>query len=251
MARRDTNFLDLDQAASGIVPPVPNRPDFAQIPLFQGLSVALQERLSAIAGERTFTRGQVIFAEGDPAAGLHVVLQGQVKVYKLSADGKEQILHIWGPGEPFGEVAMFAGGTFPAYAEALTDCRTIYVPRAGLVDLLRSEPDLALIWLGILSARLRRFADLIETLTLKDVPARLAAYLLLWSDRAPTAAMRELDLPKGQLANLLAATPETLSRVLARMAAEQLIEVAGARGLRILDRAGLEALALGARRLSG
>ncbi len=230
---------------------MPGPDDIAAIPLFEGLSASLKERLAALAADRSYARGQVIFAEGDPASGFHFVRQGRVKVYKLSPEGKEQILHIWGPGEPFGEAAVFAGATFPAYAEALTDCRTFFIPRAGLVGLLRRDPELALGWLGILSARLRRFADLVETLTLKEVPARLAAHLLLSADQQPRRGVIELDIPKSQLANLLGATPETLSRVLARMAAEGLVRMEGARGLSILDRAGLEDIALGARRLAG
>jgi CRP/FNR family transcriptional regulator len=193
----------------------------------------------------------VIFGEGDSADGFHVVRSGRVKVYRLSGDGREQILHIWGAGEPFGEVAVFVGGVFPAHAEAIDDCRTIYVPRAGLIDLLRRDPDLALAWLGVLSIRLRRFADMVEALTLKEAPARLASYLLLVADRQGGAEKIELDITKGQLANLLGATPETLSRVLTRMTGEGFVEAIGPRGLRVLDRAALEDLAAGARRLPG
>jgi CRP/FNR family transcriptional regulator len=225
------------------------RAEIAAIPLFEDLAPALQERLAAIAVNRTFPHGRTIFGEGDEAAGFYVIRRGKVKVYKLSAEGKEQILHIWGPGAPFGEVPVFTGGAFPAHAEALEDCRTVYIPRAGLVELIRSDPEFALSWLGVLSNRLRRFTDMVEALTLKEVPARLASYLLLLREARAGAGKIDLDITKAQLANLLGATPETLSRILARMGAERLIATEGRRGLRILDRPGLEDVASGARRL--
>jgi CRP/FNR family transcriptional regulator len=225
------------------------RGEIAAIPLFEDLAPALQERLASIASSRTFPPGQTIFGEGDEAAGFHVVRQGKVKVYKLSSEGKEQILHIWGPGAPFGEVPVFTGGAFPAHAQALEDCRTVYIPRAGLVELIRRDPDFALGWLGVLSNRLRRFTEMVEALTLKEVPARLASYLLLLSETRRGADKIDLDITKAQLANLLGATPETLSRILARLAAERLIETEGRRGLRILDRPALEEIASGVRRL--
>lgn len=224
--------------------------DIARIPLFEDLPPAQLVHLASIASAPGFARGQVIFAEGDRALGLHVVDRGRVKVSKIAPDGKEQILHIWGPGEPFGEVALFAGGSYPAHAEALEDSRTIFIPRAGLLELIDRQPELALDLLAVLSLRLKRFAAMVEAFALKEVPSRLAAYLLLLDDERPAGAAIGLDVSKGQLANLLGTAPETLSRILARMAREGPIEEPRPRAIRILDRAALEQLADGRRRLA-
>lgn len=223
--------------------------ELARVPLFQGLEGRFLAELATLARPRKYAAGTTIFSQGEPGDGFHILTRGRVKVFRLSAEGKEQILHIWGPGEPFGEVPVFAGGPFPAHALALEDCRTLFLPRAGLLALIRRQPDLALGMLAVLSHRLKQFAAQVEALTLKEVPGRLAAFLLLQADEQGNPGTVELDLAKGQLANLLGATPETFSRVLARMTKDGLIEAKGARSFTIPDRAALVDLAEGRRRL--
>ncbi len=224
------------------------RDEIRAIPVFEDLDERTQDLLAGLARTRKFESGQEIFAEGDTGTGFHVVAAGRVKVYKLSPGGREQILHVWGPGEPFGEVAVFEGGAFPAHASALEPTRTLFFPRAGLVELIRAEPEFALRWLAVLSRRLRRFAVQVEALTLREVPERLAAWLLLLDEEQGGHGEVTLDLAKNQLANLLGATPETFSRVLARLAKEGLVETRG-RALTILDAEALADVADGRRRL--
>jgi len=216
----------------------------AEVPLFNGLPRAQIEKLVSIVVDKTLKRGQTIFSEGDEASGLHVVLAGRVKVFKLSSEGKEQILHIIGPGEPFGEVPMFAGEYFPANAETIEESRILFFPRVAFVELIKREPSLAMNMLSILSKRLRQFARLIEDLSLKEVSGRLAAYLLYLSDRDNKSDKLELDIAKVQLASLLGTIPETLSRILGKMDNQGLIEVQGRR-IKLLDRKALEDLAAG------
>ena len=216
------------------------------IPLFNGLAEDQVQELARIVVEKPFRRGQTIFREGDEGRGFYVVGSGRVKIYKLSPDGKEQILHIFGPGEPFAEVPVFAGQCYPANAEALEDSRLLFFPRAGFVDLIRRHPSLALNMLAILSRRLRQLAALVEDLSLKEVPARLAAYLLYTAEQKGSLEFA-LDIPKTQLANLLGTTPETLSRLLVRLVKENYIHSSGPQ-VKIVDRPGLQALAAGCRR---
>ncbi len=219
-----------------------------KIPLFQGLPEAQREKLAWIASSQALDRGALIFSDGDDASGFYVVLSGRIKIYKLAPDGKEQILHLFGPGEPFGEVPVFTGERFPAHAEAMEKSSILYFPRAAFIELVRQEPSLALNMLAVLSKRLRLFTHLIESLSLKEVPGRLAAYLLYLSDRSDDPAALRLDIPKGQLASLLGTIPETLSRILGRMAGQGIVEVEG-RAIRLLDRSALEELAEGAKLL--
>lgn len=220
----------------------------AGIPLFEGLPEDRLADLASIALEKPYARGATIFTEGQPGTGFYVLLVGRVKIFKLSPDGKEQILHIFGPGEPFGEVPVFEGRAFPANAEALDSSRALYFPRTAFVSLIERNPSLALAMLAVLSRRLRQFTVLVDNLSLKEVPGRLAAHLLYLSPDTQGPDELELDISKGQLAAMLGTIPETLSRILARLTKQGYIESDGRR-IRILDRDGLEELAEGVRRL--
>ncbi|MGQ9694048.1 MAG: Crp/Fnr family transcriptional regulator [Thermodesulfobacteriota bacterium] len=221
----------------------------ARLPLFQGLDRSHYEDLAMILVDQIFKRGEDIFYEDDEATGFYVVVSGRVKIFKLSADGKEQILHIFGPGEPIGEVTVFAGKRFPANAQAVEETRAFFFPRAQFVELIRKDPSLALNMLAVLSQRLRRFSVLIENLSLKEVPGRLAAHLLYLSEKEKGLTTLSLEISKNQLASLLGTIPETLSRILARMEKEKLIKSEGRR-ITLLNRQALEEIAFGERKLS-
>ncbi|MGA1844677.1 MAG: Crp/Fnr family transcriptional regulator [bacterium] len=222
----------------------------AQIPLFEGLPENNLEGLARIVVDRQFGAGETVFLEGQEGTGFYVMFSGRVKVYKLASDGKEQILHIFGPGEPFGEIALFEDRRFPAYAETIEKSRILFFPRSSFLDLIKKDPSLALNMLGLLSQRLRRFTSLIEDLSLKEVPGRLAAYLLYLSRRNQDADDLTIDISKGQLASLLGTIPETLSRILTRLIKAGFIQEDARHIFHILDRRGLQELAEGIRRLS-
>ncbi|HSL39066.1 MAG TPA: Crp/Fnr family transcriptional regulator [Desulforhopalus sp.] len=207
-------------------------------PLFEGLPDKELGEIASIAIGKSYQRGETIFFEGDIAVGFYMVAEGRVKIFKMSPAGKEHILHIFGGGEPFGEVPVFHGRPFPASAEALEKTATLYFPRDRFIRLVEANPSIALNMLGVLSLRLRRFTSQIENLSLKEVPARLAGYLLYLSEEQGSAARVDLPITKGQLASLLGTIPETLSRIFAKMSEEGLIDVQG-RQIELLDRDGL------------
>jgi len=215
----------------------------ANIPLFYGLTEPQLAELAMIVTDQQFKRGTTIFAEGDRGVGFYILVAGQVKIYKMSMDGKEQILHIFGPGEPFAEAAVFTGKSYPAYADAMQNSRVLFIPRDAFVTLIRDNPALAMNMLGALSQRLKKFAGMIEALSLKEVPGRLAAHLLLLSGQQGGDEF-SLNIGKAQLASILGTIPETLSRIFKKLSEGGFIEVQGAK-IRIVDRAGLEALASG------
>ncbi|MGI9538033.1 MAG: Crp/Fnr family transcriptional regulator [Desulfocapsaceae bacterium] len=206
--------------------------------LFEGLSAAEIEKVSMLIFEKKFGKGETIFFEGDEADGFYIVSSGQIKVFKMNPMGKEHILHIFGPGEPVGEVPVFSKQPFPASAEALIKSSTLFFPRKDFVTLIENNPSIALNMLAVLSRRLRQFATQIENLSLKEVPARLAGYLLYIAKEQDNDSVVKLSVSKGQLASLLGTIPETLSRIFARMSEEGLIQVEG-RSITILDRQGL------------
>jgi len=195
--------------------------------LFSGLPAEQVQKIAGIAVGKHYLKGITVFREGEPGIGFYLVASGRVKIFKLSFDGKEQILHIFGPGEPFGEVPVFHGTPFPANAETLTETELLFFPRAEFVDLVVATPSLALNMLAVLSMRLRRFAAQIENLSLKEVPGRLASHLCYLMDEQRRQDRVVLDIPKGQLASLLGTSAETLSRIFSRMTEEGLIRVEG------------------------
>ncbi|MDR2945485.1 MAG: Crp/Fnr family transcriptional regulator [Candidatus Adiutrix sp.] len=207
---------------------------------FSGLDAELTERLASIAVPKGYEAGEIIFEEGDPGLGFHLVAEGRVKIFKSQPDGREHLLHLFGPGEPFGEVAIFLGRGYPARAQAVAQTRTVFFPREALRNLIAQNPDLAFGLLAVLSQRLVRFAGLLEDITLKKVPARLAAFLLSSAEGGRV----ELRLTKGQLASLLGATPETISRALGRLKKAGLISEEKSE-IVIIDRLRLAELAEG------
>ena len=201
-----------------------------------------------ILTDQTVKRGAVIFSEGDPGTGFYVVVTGKVKIFKLSPDGKEQILHIFQNREPFAEAAIFAGAPYPAHAVAMSSTRLFFFSRTSFLELIRTKPDLAMNMMAALSMRLKKFAGMIEALSLKEVPSRLATHLLLLSEQQDYADEIHLDLAKNHLASLLGTIPETLSRILAKMTKQGLLESKG-KFIKILDIDTLADLAAGEIRL--
>ncbi len=219
-----------------------NQKILAETPLFSGLEDAQLGQLARIALHRSYRKGEIIFSEGDPADGFYVVAEGRVKIFKVSSDGKEQILHIFGRRHPFGEVPVFAGQRFPAMAQAIAPSRILFLPRQAFVELISENPSLALNMLAVLSRRLRDFTVQIENLSLKEVPGRLASYLIFLSTEQGSAESVVLKISKGQLASLLGTIPETLSRIFARMSDQGLIHVRG-RTIDLIDNEGLAQIA--------
>ena len=206
--------------------------------LFAGLPAEQVALVADVTVEKNYQKGETIFFEGEDAAGFYVVSQGKVKVFKLSPLGKEHILHIFGAGEPIGEVAVFNESPFPASAVALSRSYLLYFTRKDFVELIKENPSLSLNMLGVMSMRLRQFTVQIENLSLKEVPARLAGYLLYASEEQGGVDTITLGISKGQLASLLGTIPETLSRIFAKMSEDDLIQVDG-KVITIKNRAGL------------
>jgi CRP-like cAMP-binding protein len=210
-------------------------------PLFQSLSKDQLKAIKNIAQDKFYDKGKAIFFEGENGNGFYVVADGRVKIYKVSLEGKEQILHIYGPGSPFGEVPVFSGQSFPANAQTLLKSHLLFFPRDKFIDLIADNPFLAMNMLAVLSLRLRQFTVQVENLSLKEVPGRLASYLVYLSKEQETHDRVSLPISKGQLASLLGTIPETLSRILAKISQKGLIQVDG-KTIRLLDLSMLQQL---------
>ncbi len=200
------------------------------------------EILERVASKQRVPKGEILFSQEERAEGFYVILAGRVKVFKLSLQGKTQILGVMETGETVGEVPVFEGGTYPAYAETMEDSTVAFFPRERFVALIRENPDLALGMMAVLSRRLRKLTNLAESLALKEVPSRLAQYILGLLPKGEEVLV--LTVKKGELAEILGTTPETLSRAFSRLSSQGIVEVKGSR-IRVLNRVALEEMADG------
>lgn len=196
-----------------------------QCHLFRGATHENLELLASILRVRKFPKGEVIFADGDEADGFFIVGQGKVKIYKLSPEGKERILHVIQPGNSFAEAAIFDDGCYPAFAETLVSTELLFFPKREFFELLHQHTQLAINMIAGLSRFLRLFTVQIEDLTFRDVPARLSRYLLDISVEG--SELITLPITKSQLASNLGTTSETLSRTFRKLADDEIIAVKG------------------------
>ena len=217
-------------------------------PLFAGLKEEDLKRVRAIASPRQVGKKEVLFSDGEEAKGFYVILSGKVKLYKISPEGKEQILHVVSAPDAFAEAALFLEGSYPAFAEALADSQLLFFPKRGFIQLIERNPQLSINMIVSLSQFLRKFASLIEELSLKEVSSRVAKYLIDLSLKSAKEGKNprevDLDLSKTQLASKLGTISETLSRTLSKMKAKRIIDVKKNRIL-ILNQKALEELASG------
>lgn len=194
--------------------------------LFAGLPPADLEAIAAFAVLKPLTKGALLFREGEPSEGFYVVQRGAVSVHRVSPAGKEQVIHVFRPGESFAEATLATGTGYPADARAVEPSAVLLVPRAPMLALLRRRPDLALRMLGAMSQHLRVLVGLLDDLTLKDVETRLLNWLV---KRCPPGTLGEVHVElrstKRTLAAELGTTSETLSRTFARLRAAGLIRV--------------------------
>jgi CRP/FNR family transcriptional regulator len=211
--------------------------------LCKDLSESELEDLRRIGSMRKLKKGEILFFEGDEATGFFVLLSGRVRVYKASPDGKEYTLHIISPGQMFAEAAIFGGSVFPANCIAMEDSTVSFFPRDGFISLITGSPQISLKMIIALSRFVREFNQQIESLSLKEVSARLASYLLRASEIAGTEKLT-LETTKSELATSLGTISETLSRNLRYLRDLGVVRVDG-KTIEILDRDRLESIADG------
>jgi CRP/FNR family transcriptional regulator len=200
--------------------------------LFCGVTDDDLELLTSVCKIREYRRGEILFEQGEQALGFYVVAAGKVKIYKLSPEGKERVLHIVLPGNTFAEAAIFADGCYPAFAEPLEKSSLVFFPKNDFLNLLHQHSQIAINIIGGLSKFLRQFVVQIEDLTFRDVPARLARFLAeIGGDEQPVVT---LPYSKTQLASNLGTVSETLSRTFRKLSEEEIIRVNG-KSIEILD----------------
>jgi len=211
-------------------------------PLFKSLTEAEMRALAERVSKRHFQRGELLFGEGDPCTGLFLVASGKIRIFKLSAAGREQVLAVEEPGSSFAELPVFDGGNYPAAASALEDANVLFISRKDFQNFCREHPDVALKVIAVVGSRLRRLVGIIEELSFTTVRQRLIAVILRLAEASGRPSREgvhlELTMSHQDLASELGTVRELVSRNLSRLQAEGFLEVDG-RKIIIKDPAGL------------
>ena len=213
--------------------------------LFSGLSAEELRALAARTVRKRFKTGELLFSEGEPCHGLHIIATGKVRIFKTSVSGREQVLAINQAGESVAELPVFDGGEYPASAIAIEETHIAFISQRDFHAYCLEHPQVALKVLSVVGARLRRLVGIIEELSFTTIRQRLVATLirLAGSEGTKTSSGIEFQLPAThqELANQLGTVRELISRNLMRLQAEGLLEV-DARRIVVKDMKGLSAL---------
>ncbi len=200
-----------------------------QTPIFSGLDEAELEEVAQFVVERRLKGDTVIFHENDPAAAFYMVKKGRVKIYKLSREGREQILAVLGDGQIFGDVPVFDGGPYPATAATMEESEIFLFRRDDFHQLLRQHPEIALKVIKVLGQRLRQSMELVRDLAFKQVPHRLAGLLLKLAreqnEEVRDGTILDLAMSRQELADMIGTSRETITRELKKMERAGLIEL--------------------------
>lgn len=200
-----------------------------RVPIFSSLSDDEFSFLISRLIQRKYDTGELIFSEGDICVGLYVVQSGNVRIFKSSAGGREQVLSIEGPSSSIAELPVFDGGTYPASARAVSESTLLFFSRQDFQALCLQHPEVALKVLRVVGGRLRRLVGIIEELSFTTVRHRLIALLVRLSKaegpRNGDAVSLILPANNSELAAQIGTVRELVSRNLSRLQAEGLIQV--------------------------
>jgi CRP-like cAMP-binding protein len=221
---------------------------FKKVYIFSGLSDDELENVKNISRLKTYNKGDILFFDTEPYLGFYIVISGMIKIYKISKDGKEHILHIVAPYNTFAEVPLFenfgemheSDFRYPANCMALEDAtQVVLIPARAFTVMLETNNKLCLKLISGFAKRLRYLNHHIEDITLKDVTRRVAGFVLTefmrsgnGKDKGPDSI--KLNISKNDLASLLGTIPETLSRTFKKLSDDGVVDVVG-RKIQILD----------------
>ncbi len=214
-------------------------------PLLSSLTLPELRLLAARTVRKLYSADELLFSEGEPCSGLHIISRGKVRIFKTSVGGREQVLAVEGPGGSVAELPVFDGGPYPASVVAVEDTEIAFISRRDFQAYCMEHPEVAMKVLAVVGARLRRLVGIIEELSFTTIRQRLVAALLKLAQAEGTKTEQGIEflLPAShqELANQLGTVRELVSRNLTRLQAEGLLEV-NARHIVITNMRGLRSL---------
>ncbi len=214
-------------------------------PLLSSLTLPELRLLAARTVRKLYSADELLFSEGEPCSGLHIISRGKVRIFKTSVGGREQVLAVEGPGGSVAELPVFDGGPFPASVIAVEDTEIAFISRRDFQAYCMEHPEVAMKVLAVVGSRLRRLVGIIEELSFTTIRQRLVSALLKLAQTEGTKTEQGIEflLPAShqELANQLGTVRELVSRNLTRLQAEGLLEV-NARHIVITNMRGLRSL---------
>ena len=209
------------------------------VPVFSRLADDVITRLAAACVVRTVPSGTMLFTAGDESRGLHLVAKGGVRIFRVSSEGREQVLHLEGPGRPVAELPLFDGGPYPASAITTVESQLVFLPRAAFESIYMSDPDAARIIIRALGERLRHLVQVTETLAFRDVASRLALLLVRYAELEGQQTDAGVEIVIGRTREALAleigTARESVSRAFRQLQAKGLVLPASGKRLVIPD----------------
>lgn len=216
--------------------------DLTCIPYFAAIDAAGRSRIEQAAHEHGYQAGATIFVEGGECAGFHVVLEGLVRIYRVSSEGRLHTLSLLRPYSTFNEVAAVDGGSNPYNAVAVTNATILQISHRQLMYLMASEPVLLSQYVQSLAHVNREYIERLEDMTFRTIPSRLAKLFLHESTYADQIAETPTALTQEEIASILGTTREVVGRALRALLNAGLLVKKG-RAVYVGDREGLEYLA--------
>ena len=197
--------------------------------LFGSLADEELRALAARAVERRLAREEVLFIAGEEARGLYVVVSGAVRAFRAGPDGREQVIHTEGAGATLAELPVFDDGTYPATAVADQESVLLFLAKGDVRAACLEHPKITLAALKMLAGRLRRHAELVEALSLREVGQRLANLLIAEAkthgEKLGNGVAFDLLMTNGQIAARVGSVREVVSRALTRLQQDELIVI--------------------------
>jgi CRP/FNR family cyclic AMP-dependent transcriptional regulator len=216
-----------------------------QHPIFSDLNPAALDQLGRYCKTRVVKRGTIIFSKGDPGTSLFAVVKGTLRIGVSSAEGREAVFNLIGPGELFGEIALLDGRERTADAVATTDCELLVIDRREFIPFVQGQPALAMKLIDLLCTRLRWISDHVEQIVLPNLPGRLAKALLRLAEKHGTAvAEQKLAITQLELSQMIGMSRESINKQLRAWADQKLVRLERG-GIVMLDKDTLDEIALG------
>lgn len=211
----------------------------SKVPMFENLNDEELLEIVKMINHKEYIKGDIIFSEGNIANTLYFVNEGKIKLYKYTKDGKEQILHILSEGDFFGELDLIKPSKYRFNAKAIIDAKVCTLTKDEMKDAMMRKPEIGIKLLETARERLSKVEDLVQNLATKDVDSRMA-YLITdlmisYGENIGDGISIKLPISRGDMANYIGVTPETISRKLKKFEDEKLIKIVGTKNITILD----------------
>jgi CRP-like cAMP-binding protein len=189
----------------------------SHIAIFRGLKSETIERLIAPAGIVTLEHGETLFRQGDPARAFFILVEGWIKLYRITLSGDEAVIDLLTKGESFSEGAAFTGSPYPSHAEAVSDARIVRIPADHGIHCLREVPDIALAMIASTAQHLYQLVQQVEQLKAQSGVQRVAEFLASLCPANGNVCTIALPYDKALIAGHLGLKPESLSRAFAKL----------------------------------